>query len=113
MNLDRRMDEEYIDSLRLNIIQLFSCVLLGIEGSAKIEQNIEKIVIMVRKVIEEDTRKRCVRECINIVGDLVSVYGRRDGLEGIWVDEFVNKWGNCGDKSIEDSVRRAMRNIGT
>ncbi|KAF7684000.1 Importin subunit beta-1 [Astathelohania contejeani] len=107
VSLPRSGNEEYVDELRINVIQLFSCVLIGLGKNSKLlERNIQKVVYLVRKVVQEDEEGVCKKECLDILGDLITMYGRSMGLEEGWVDVYVGRWRS------ESNASRVMELLG-
>ncbi|KAK1351033.1 karyopherin [Hamiltosporidium tvaerminnensis] len=99
--LDRKIGESYVDSLRLSVIQLCTCILISLGDTPKLRSNLDNIIFLTKKVINEDVNRVCTKECVQILGDLVRMYGLKNELSENWVIDFISKSAVTDNKCLK------------
>lgn len=99
--LSRENDEEYVDTLRKSAIRLFSCILVSIGGTVEVRKMLHEIVDNVRIAIQFDKDMSYVKESLEIVSDIQTIFGNERVNEN-WVIVFLqNTIRNCQLKERE------------
>lgn len=106
--LQRRFSEAFVDLLRKNAVQMVDCVTIALGHHAKVRENLENVVLFIQKVVSEDEDKRCTKDCVNLLGDLLKAFGKEGGLGEKWVCKYLEACIVDNDATITPAAQKSL-----
>ncbi|KAG0439546.1 Importin subunit beta-1 [Dictyocoela muelleri] len=102
--LDRNQNIVYIDNLRLNSLQLLTCIIIGMNNDPLLSNKIEFIIPMIIKIHDEDERDYCLLETLRLVSDILDLFG--NVFNPRWLAKVVARGKINNDKEIKDAAEK-------
>eukprot|EP00866_Antonospora_locustae_P002567 jgi/Antlo1/2567/678 len=107
-SFQRKFNETFVDNLRKNALQMVDCVIIALGNNAKIRENMRNITLFLKQVVDEDEGKRCTKECICLIGDLLRTFGKTDGLRDAWIPEYMEMCLSADDPDICVATQKSL-----
>ena len=108
MGLQRKFNEDFVDTLRKDAVQMIDCVVIALGHEEKVRANLGNIVMFIQKIVGEDEEKRCMKDCVSLIGDLIKGFGKIDGLDKDWVHKYLEACAGEDDPDISNVAQKSL-----